>query len=48
MDATDADIAAAPLSTNRTRRARQSFPLQIGCVLAINLKMFKVNRKERR
>ena len=47
MDATDTDIAAAPLPTDKTLRARQSIVLQFGRFIAINFKMFKIIRKER-
>ena len=46
MDHTDADIAAAPLPTEKTLRARASLPAQLGRFLAINLKMAKIIRKE--
>jgi len=48
MDVTDADIAAAPLPTDKTLRARQSVIAQFGRFVAINLKMLKIIRKERR
>ncbi len=47
MDATNTDIAAAPLPTDKTLRARQRVVLQFGRFIAINFKMFKIIRKER-
>ena len=48
MDHTDADIASAPLPTERTLRARSSLLAQFGRFVAINLKMAKIIRKEHR
>ncbi len=48
MDDTDANIARAPLPTSKTLRARKSLLVQFGRFLAINLKMLRIIRKERR
>lgn len=47
MDTTDDSIASAPLPTSATLRARGSILTQLFRFLAINLKMFKIIRKER-
>ena len=46
MDHTADDIAAAPLPTPKTLRARGSLVIQFERFLAINLKMAKIIRKE--
>ena len=48
MDSTDSDIAIAPLPTDKTLRARKSLLIQFGRFLAINAKMLKIIRRERR
>ena len=48
MDSTDSDIASAPLPTEKTLRARKNLLVQSGRFLAINAKMLKIIRKERR
>jgi len=48
MDHTADDIANAPFPTAKTLRARTSLIAQVGRFLAINLKMAKIIRKERR
>jgi hypothetical protein len=48
MDHTADDIASAPLPTATTLRARTNLLVQFGRFLAINLKMAKIIRKERR
>jgi len=48
MDHTTHDIASAPLPTAKTLRARTGLLVQFERFLAINLKMAKIIRKERR
>ncbi len=48
MDHTADDIAAAPLPTPKTLRARSNLVVQFERFLAINLKMAKIIRKEHR
>ena len=45
MDHTDATIAAAPLPTDKTVRARTSLPVQAWRFVAINLRMVTIIRK---
>jgi len=45
---TDGDIAAAPLPTARTLRARTNLLVQFGRFVAINAKMVTIIRKEHR
>jgi hypothetical protein len=48
MDSTESDIATAPLPTEKTLRARKNLFVQFGRFLAINVKMLKIIRRERR
>ncbi len=48
MDDTEANIANAPLPTAKTLRARKNLFIQFGRFLAINTKMLKIIRRERR
>ena len=48
MDDTTASIERAPLPTASTLRARRNLLLQFGRFAAINLKMVRIIRKERR
>lgn len=48
MDETEANIASAPLPTDKTLRARKNLFIQFGRFLAINTKMFKIIRREHR
>ena len=48
MDDTTASIEQAPLPTPGTLRARRNLVLQFGRFAAINLKMVRIIRKERR
>jgi hypothetical protein len=48
MDDTEANVARAPLPTAKTLRARKNLLIQFGRFLAINTKMLKIIRKERR
>jgi hypothetical protein len=48
MDHTDSDIASAPLPTEKTLRARKNLLVQVGRFVAINAKMLKIIRRERR
>jgi hypothetical protein len=48
MDSTDSDIAIAPLPTDKTLRARKNLFVQFGRFVAINAKMLKIIRRERR
>jgi hypothetical protein len=48
MDHTTDDIASAPLPTDETLRSRTNLFVQFERFLAINLKMAKIIRKERR
>jgi hypothetical protein len=47
-DASTATIAAAPLPTPRTVRARTNLPVQAWRFVAINLRMVKIIRKGHR
>jgi hypothetical protein len=48
MDSTDNDIALAPLPTDKTLRARKNVLVQLGRFVAINAKMLRIIRRERR
>ena len=48
MDDTEADIARAPLPTDKTLRARKNLFIQFGRFVAINMKMLKIIRREQR
>lgn len=48
MDDTTASIERAPLPTEPTLRARRNLVLQFGRFAAINMKMLRIIRKERR
>jgi hypothetical protein len=48
MDDTEANIASAPLPTDKTLRARKNLLIQFERFVAINMKMLKVIRKEHR
>ena len=48
MDDTEANIARAPLATDKTLRARKNLLIQFERFVVINTKMLKIIRKERR
>jgi hypothetical protein len=48
MDDTEANIARAPLPTDKTLRARKNLFIQFGRFVAINTKMVRVIRKAHR
>jgi len=48
MDDTEANIARAPLPTDKTLRARKNLLIQFERFVVINTKMLKIIRKERR
>ena len=48
MDDTEANIARAPLPTDKTLRARKNLFIQFGRFVVINTKMVRVIRKAHR